>query len=647
MIMKHRYHVFSLPPDLVETLTLRNLISSQTPPRDPSPPPQVAPTGSARGCNICFGAAFVGVDEQRSHFRSDWHRYNVKIRLRGGNPVTEPAFAQLMDGLEDSLSGSASSDDETSNESDAVNALVSKIRRGSLSDSPADSPRRAPVTALTWFHSPPSTQIGLYRMLFPLDTPSSAYLSELKEMQTPVEGGRKWAMFMVAGGHFAGAVARVSRVVDEEEDVMATKAKRKPPKSKPETEILRHKTFHRYTTRRKQGGSQSINDNAKGAAVSAGAMLRRYGEQALRDDIRNLLQDWAEDIHECERIFIRASVSNRRIFLDYDGCVINKGDDRLRTFPFETRRPTQSELSRCLQELTQVKVSHLTEEALRARDEAYLASLPKPKAHPTQPAIEALEKPKPQRLTKEEEVHREKWNRLLDMISKGRLEPLQTFWDREGEGIGGVDAPIPEWTGDRRGSLLQVAAQSGHEDVTRWLLYDLHADPTTSVSAAWTKTEEDGNESQASDVAAPHVGLRRTAYDLARSRVVRDVFRRCAGDHPEWWDWFGVAHVPSALSREKEEERDDKKKQRRKGLKEKMREREARERERGKNAEVELPIVEPPQPKRESTGGPQRLGGSSGSVDGVSGLTPEMRAKVERERRARAAEVRLKLLSGH
>jgi len=38
-----------------------------------------------------------------------------------------------------------------------------------------------------------------------------------------------------------------------------------------------------YPARRKQGGSQSINDNAKGAAISAGATLRRYGEQALRD----------------------------------------------------------------------------------------------------------------------------------------------------------------------------------------------------------------------------------------------------------------------------------------------------------------------------------------------------------------------------
>ncbi|KAF9245288.1 hypothetical protein BU15DRAFT_85621 [Melanogaster broomeanus] len=633
--MKHTYHVFSLPPDLVETLTPRNLIGqTSTRQPSPSPAPQIAQTGSARGCNICLAAAFFDVDEQRLHFRSDWHRYNVKIRLSGGNPVTESAFAQLVDGLEDSLSGSASSDDENSHDSDAVNALVSKIRRSSLSDSPEDNPRKAPVTAIAWFHSPPSTQIGVYRMLFPLDTPPSAHL-----------GGRKWALFMVAGGHFAGAVVRVSRAVAEQDDVVSTKVKRKPPKPKPETEVLSHKTFHRYTTRRKQGGSQSVNDNSKGAAISAGAMLRRYGEQALRDDIRNLLQDWAEDIHECERIFIRASVSNRRTFLDYEGCIINKGDDRLRTFPFPTRRPTQSELVRCLQELTQVKVSYLTEEALRAQDEAFLASQPKPKPQPTQPVPEAPDKTKPQRLTKEEELQREKWNRLLDMISKGRLEPLKVFWDREGEGVGGVDMLIPEWTGDRRASLLQVAAQSGHEDVTRWLLYELHADPTTPVSAAWTKAEDGGNESDASDIAAPPVGSRRTAYDLAQSRAVRDVFRRCASDHPDWWDWFGVAHVPSALSKEKEEERDDKKKQRRKGLRDKMREREARERERGKGSEIDLPVVEPPQPKKEPLDGPRRLGGSSGSANAVSGLSPEMRARVEREQRARAAEARLKLLT--
>ncbi|KAG1746693.1 uncharacterized protein EDB91DRAFT_1328008 [Suillus paluster] len=616
--MAQRYHVFSLPPELLETLTPRNLIS-RPPPEVPAlvqPAPLVS--DNARGCNVCLEATFLDVTEQRSHFRSDWHRYNVKIRLRGGSPVTEPAFAQLVDGLEDSLSGSASSD-ESSDDSDAVKALVSKIKRISRPSSPSEE-RQTLVTAITWFHSHPSTQIGVYRMLFPIDTPALLYLAELKSMQERVEGGRKWAMFMVAGGHFAGAVVQVGRPAEDQDIPVSAKAKKKPPKPKPETLILKHKTFHRYTTRRKQGGSQSVNDNSKGAAISAGAMLRRYGEQALRDDIRNLLQDWAEDLQDCERIWIRASVSNRRIFFDYENCVINKGDDRLRTFPFPTRRPTQSELMRCLLELTQVKTSHLTEEALRAQDEAFIASLPKPKATPSAALAPAPEKAKPQRLTKEEEAYREKWSRLLDMISK---------------------ALIPEWTGDRRASLLQVAAQSAQEDVTRWLLYDLHANPTITVpSSGACQEDEAANESDASDAPPQGAGSRHTAYDLARTRGVRDVFRQCAGDHPDWWD--------CTFNKEKEEAKDEKKRQRKKGLKEKMREREAKEREReGKRSDIDDEQVEAkPEPRPQDAMAPRKLGGSSGATDGVIGLTPEMRAKVERERRARAAEARLKNLTG-
>ncbi len=42
-------------------------------------------------------------------------------------------------------------------------------------------------------------------------------------------------------------------------------------------------------------------------------------------DIRGLLSDWVDEIDQCERIWIRANTSNRRIFLDYDGAVIAKG----------------------------------------------------------------------------------------------------------------------------------------------------------------------------------------------------------------------------------------------------------------------------------------------------------------------------------
>ena len=198
-------------------------------------------------------------------------------------------------GLEDSLSGSASSsDDSDESEDDAVSALVHKTKKLNPTANDAedddDTQRNLPNTPVAWFHSPPSTQLGVYKVVFPSELISSRdenvgqlFLDELRSMQTGGgEQGRKWALFMVAGGHFAGAVARVSRPEGEEDDSGVTK-KGKQKKPKPETELLKHKTFHRYTTRRKQGGSQSLNDNSKSKAVSAGAMLRRYGEQALRD----------------------------------------------------------------------------------------------------------------------------------------------------------------------------------------------------------------------------------------------------------------------------------------------------------------------------------------------------------------------------
>ncbi|KIK61598.1 hypothetical protein GYMLUDRAFT_165824 [Collybiopsis luxurians FD-317 M1] len=641
------YHVFSLSPELLQSLTPRNPPAADDQQTQKLPSEERVSSSSSpstASCSICLGIAFVDVDQQRTHFRSDWHRYNVKNRLQGNQPVSESDFNQLLDAnvelaLEDSLSGSeSSSDEETDSDSDNVNTLVSKHNKRSRSESPEAYTRRTPRTALSWFHSPPSTQIGVYRALFSSNTPEDAHLQALKDMQTLVTGGRQWAMFMVAGGHFAGAIVRVSKTGSETEV-----QSKKPKKPAPDTEVLRHKTFHRYTTRRKQGGSQSLNDNAKGNAKSAGALLRRYGEQALRDDIRNLLSDWEEEIDNCELIFIRATGANRRIFMDYEGAPIVKGDERLRTFPFPTRRPTQSELSRCLQELTRVKVSHFTEEALRAQDEAYLASLPKPKPTPIPAPPAEKAKVKPVKLSKEEEVFREKWYRLLGMVSKGRLEPLKAFWEREGNNLGNTDTRIPEWTGEKRtATLLQLAAHSGQEDVTDWLL-QMGADPTIPVPRLEQEgQEEEGNEEESRSENSSRK-RRETAYDLAQSRGVRDVFRRTAGAHPDWWDWLDAAHVPSVLSKEMEDERDEKKKARRRGLKDRVREREAKEKEKEKDEPT--PVEHSISAIATPSNGPRKLGGTGGDVAGTAGLTPEMRAKIERERRARAAEARLKQLS--
>lgn len=90
-----------------------------------------------------------------------------------------------------------------------------------------------------------------------------------------------------------------------------------------------------------------MNDNAKSKAVSAGAMLRRYGEQALQEEIRQLMIDWEEDIAASERIFIRASTHGKKSFWGYEGAVLDKTDERIRTFPFPTRRPVSADSDLC------------------------------------------------------------------------------------------------------------------------------------------------------------------------------------------------------------------------------------------------------------------------------------------------------------
>jgi hypothetical protein len=79
----------------------------------------------------------------------------------------------------------------------------------------------------------------------------SNYIQELRSMQITRNGifkgeemdqERLWTLLMVAGGHFAGMVVRIT---GSNEHLNKGKAKHK----RPEFEILLHKTFHRYTSK--------------------------------------------------------------------------------------------------------------------------------------------------------------------------------------------------------------------------------------------------------------------------------------------------------------------------------------------------------------------------------------------------------------
>ncbi len=76
--------------------------------------------------------------------------------------------------------------------------------------------------------------------------------------------------------------------------------------------IIEHKTFHRYTTRPKQGGSQSRSDIAKGNLNTAGTKLRRYNENALEADIRKLLLKWKNYMNSAHLIYIKPNSSKNQ-----------------------------------------------------------------------------------------------------------------------------------------------------------------------------------------------------------------------------------------------------------------------------------------------------------------------------------------------
>lgn len=304
------------------------------------------------------------------------------------------------------------------------------------------------------------------------------------------------------------------------------------------------------------------------------------------------------------------------------------------------RSQTQSELIRCYYELTRIKISHLSEEALKSLEEAYIASL-QPKNKPIvkpQQVIPTQQKPLQPKLSSEEEAHRERTNRLVDMTSKGRLEVLQSFWEKyKATDFGNsVNFIIEDWAEEGAGmTLLMIAAQSDQEQVVKWLLEEQRADPTVTTGAPTPDHSLDDMDDQ--EATAKSRG--KTAYDLATSKPVRNLFRRLAHDYPDWHDWIGQAHVPSGLSQEKELEQEKKKADRRRGLRERAKEREAK---RPTVAQVPEAVETAPEVPAAPISGPQKLGGGrAGGETSLAGLTPEMRMRIERERRARAAEARM------
>ncbi|POR38843.1 VMS1-like protein [Tolypocladium paradoxum] len=634
-LLRRPLYVYDLPGEVLETLTLKAdsdsvVVADQGTSRSPSEKSPSASTDSLVGsqsCSLC-GLTFTTLQDQRSHLKSDFHHYNLKQKLRGRKPVSEPEFEKLIGDLDESLSGSDSDDSEDEDDGRQESTLTALLKRqarlaGKKSDGDGDEPGEESSTGrrnrakppLVWFSSPvlpDKTYFGLYRaILTGEELRNSDLVDVLKKKQVapisipkPAKDGTlpqvaykgpHIFLCMIGGGHFAAMVVS-----------LAPRPIKGGTTMNREAAVLAHKTFHRYTTRRKQGGSQSANDNAKGNAHSAGSSLRRYNEAALVNDVRSLLQDWKALLDTSELLFIRATgTTNRRtLFGPYEGQVLQHNDTRLRGFPFSTRRATQNELMRSFIELTRLKV-HEIDPAKEARE-------PEPAATPTKTSTPKPAKPK---LSEEEEtallhttqiqafVRRSKLPALLSYLSNNSLSPDFEFQPSEQN----HHAPRP----------LHLAAAQNSAPLVLGILSRGGADPLIKN------------------------GEGKTAFELAGDRSTRDAFRVARWELGEGkWCWED-AKVPAAMAKADAERRDERDKQ----------EAEKKESERRKAEEERLRsegprVVDSKKPRGNTLAAGLAKTPQERREEEARGLTPEMRMKLERERRARAAEERLRKMAG-
>ncbi|KAI8942236.1 hypothetical protein NX059_000319 [Plenodomus lindquistii] len=646
-ILQRPLYVFDLPEELLSTLTLKDQSDRivqdapiQAPETTrPSKDKGEGPEGPAKAtsCHLC-GLSFASLEDQRSHVRSDLHAYNLKQKIKGAKAVGEADFEKLIGDLDESISGSESSEsDEEEDGEDGGKAKDSTLsallkKQAKISDPDFDEfaskkiqrgPGKPP---LLWFSSPAipdNMSLGVYRAIFSneeqedeahaLDILRKKQLSpkqppkvKMNEGGVPLPStdvGPHYFLCMIGGGHFAAMIVALAPKT----------GKKHTGADERSATVLAHKTFHRYTTRRKQGGSQSANDNAKGNAHSAGSSIRRYNETALVNEVRELLTSWKSLIDTADLIFVRATgATNRRtLFGPYEGQILRNNDPRNRGFPFSTRRATQKELMRAFVELTRVKQSTIDEAALAA------LNAPKPESTTSTPAAS---KPKPPKPTKEEEaaslhtsqiiplIKRSKVPALLNYLKTNEIPPTFTFF------------PVNHHTP----TPLHFAASLNSAPIITALLTKANADPTIMNDDA------------------------RTPFALAGDRSTRDAFRVSRSVLGESaWDWE-LAGVPPAMSAAEAEKRDaqDKSEKAAESKAEAERRKAETERVRKESEAEEVRRKEARLGKGKALGAMPAKTGADLREEEMRGLTPEARARMERERRARAAEERFKRMQG-
>ncbi|KAL4562788.1 hypothetical protein LXL04_026819 [Taraxacum kok-saghyz] len=276
-------------------------------------------------CNTCK-SSFESLQDQRSHFKSDFHRFNIKLAVAGKDILKEDDFDEWTSNslVKDyDISSISGSDDEDDRESTLRNDMNKSLHG---------------TTKRKIFVRLANGEMASFWKCLILEDNVNIPLESMEVIERvrnvinePRDNTRFRVMLLASGGHFAGCVFDGNSVVV-------------------------HKTYHRYVIRAKSGKKQSSKDASGKIAHSAGASIRRHNELALKKEIRDLLTSWKPYFEASSCIFIHAPSDNRQLLFENETPFFTCQKTAIRRIPLTVRRPTFKESRRLYNIITQVSI---------------------------------------------------------------------------------------------------------------------------------------------------------------------------------------------------------------------------------------------------------------------------------------------------
>ncbi|XP_075501058.1 uncharacterized protein LOC142539459 [Primulina tabacum] len=540
-------------------------------------------------CNTCK-AEFESLQDQRFHFKSDLHRFNIKLSISGKSSISEEDFDETTsDSLckDYDISSISGSEDEEERE----NGVIVDRQSGNS----------GVLKSKIFMQLQTGERVSVWRCLLFVESENISFENDQKLdmdggggvlhlshkqvieklkyiVHEPRDNTCLQIVLLARGGHFAGCVFDGNSLVA-------------------------HKTFHRYVVRAKAGKKQSSKDAGGRGIHSAGASLRRYNEFALKKDVQELLTSWKPYFAVASCIFIHAPSNNRQLLFDGEKPYFVCLHHAIRNIPLSVRRPTFKEARRVYGLLTHIAYEISEETAPSSTQEDPFSGV----SIGNDSCVESS-------------ITESKENLEGTYIS----ETLAVLKE-----IDGLSVSLEIKNEDANIDGLSMSLETKNENTDISTATPLHEAAKSGNSQKVLELLENGLDPCIRDERG------QTPYMLASEKEARNTFRRFMALNLEKWDWQ-AAQVPSALTKEMEEaqaakqaEKDAKKKAKAKELKKlrKAREKKAQaEAAQSQNAPVTSKTF---------------IGQSSGSVT-VSKEEEHKRIQdAEREKRAAAAERRI------